>query len=74
MRVLDTRQDIFKNWTYETTCNDCESRLEVSALDLKAVSDPRDGDYAVCKCPVCKRDITLDSSLIPRSVWVRLKG
>jgi len=73
MRVISTRQNI-DNWSYEVTCSDCESKLEVSAGDLKRVDDPRDGNYAVCKCPVCERNITLDHVLIPRALWVRLKG
>jgi hypothetical protein len=48
MRVIDSRQDTFKHWRYEVTCSNCESKLELSAGDLKRVSDFRDGDYAVC--------------------------
>ncbi len=74
MRIIDARQDDFKSWTYEVICSACVSKLELSAGDLKTVVDPRDGDYAVCKCPVCKRDITIARNLIPQLVWARLKG
>lgn len=71
MKVLET-MDVEK-WSHQLTCHGCKSKLEIDVADLRKVSDYRDGDYAVCVCPVCNASLTLAMDLIPRAVWVQLR-
>jgi len=56
-----------KVWTRRVTCS-CKAVLEVEAKDFRIVADQRDGDAAVCKCPVCRSEIWINLSLIPYRV------
>lgn len=49
---------------YQLTCKDCKSLLEVTAKDGRLVSDSRDGDAYVFKCPICKTDNWVSASFI----------
>jgi transcription elongation factor Elf1 len=71
MRILET-PDV-KGWRQELGCSNCGTRVEVEASDLHKVSDPRDGDYATCRCPTCNHSLTLTAALIPKGVWAQLK-
>lgn len=62
-----------KTWTKKTTCRSCKAVLLIEASDLRKVNDDRDGNYAMCKCPVCKAQLTWAQSLIPAAVWETLK-
>lgn len=72
MRILKQSANA-KTWTKKVKCDGCKSTLEVSASDLRKVDDSRDGDYAMCTCPVCHRQITWAQSLIPAAVWATLR-
>lgn len=42
---------------YKSTCRECHSTLQFKRGDARYVSDQRDGDALVVKCPVCKQEI-----------------
>jgi ribosomal protein S27E len=43
---------------YYAKCGYCESELRFRRSEAKYVSDQRDGDYLVVKCPVCSKSIS----------------
>jgi hypothetical protein len=53
-----------KNWTMKVDCR-CGGKLEASRSDFRYVSDSRDGNAIVCKCPICKQDIWIAAELAP---------
>lgn len=42
---------------YQATCQRCGSELEFQQKDGRYVSDQRDGDAIVVKCPVCNSEV-----------------
>ncbi len=48
---------------FRTTCNKCETVFECVKSDGEFVTDSRDGDAIVVKCPVCKNEIWIDVAL-----------
>lgn len=42
---------------YETRCRECETKFSFQRSEAEYVSDQRDGDALVIKCPVCGHKI-----------------
>lgn len=54
--------------TYEDTCDECETVVEVERCDLRFVADFRDGDAYVYVCPECHREQWIAADLLPRGM------
>lgn len=71
MKVISTPST--EPWSMKATCQTCCTIVELEIGDFsRHVSDQRDGDAAVYKCPTCGRENWIDTGLIPRSLHHRL--
>jgi hypothetical protein len=58
---------------YPTSCQRCQSKLEVAAEDFKrGPSDDRDGQAFIYVCPCCLRENWVDATLIPNGIKLRV--
>ena len=77
MKIIK-KQDV-SNWSYQHTCTDCDTVLEVDGKDL--ILQHHQGDYRnssydsySANCAVCKHSFTVPINDIPKLIQVEVKA
>ncbi len=56
----------YQNPEIKVDCPHCGARMKYKKSEGREVTDNRDGDAVVFKCPECKEDIWLAASIVAK--------